>query len=736
MKDIEYYLLWFIRVGLGLLLLMPFIVTGSLFFPFITGKNFFFRIVVELLFGVWMALAVIAPQYRPRRSPMLIALCFFVGAITLATIFGADPYQSFWSNLERMEGLITHLHLLALFLVAGHAVRTKAEWAYAVYGIVGVGVIVTGHAILQYFGLMGIVGAYRPYATFGNSIYLAGYLIFSLFLSVLLCLRASRAVRSFMIALILLQGFAFFVAASRGAFIGFVVGVLSMLVVLAITHKKQRWYRIALGAGFGLVALLVVLIVVFSSSVFVQRIELFSRFASISIHDLKSDPRIMVWGMAIDGFLDRPLLGWGPENFLLPFAKFYNPALYGNEPWFDRTHNMFLEWLVAGGVIGFTAYLGDLSMVFWMLRRLVRSNNLTTAEAAVLAGMFLAYTIQNAFVFDNIISYTVVLMMYAFVHAMRVHHGVQERHTRISGKVAVPIIALICSLTVVYIVNIRPLQAARGVNDILIMLSRAESIDAVFAKLDMVAGLDTFATAEARERLADFAIEIAPRFQGKPSPEGKRFMEKAIEVLKQQAARQPLNPKYPLFLGRAQLTQALWTKTSLNDAEQSYAQTIKLAPSYVAAHIALAEHALFSNDLERARDIAKNIFNKAPQSENMFYDTLTMMVATQDVDGALYVIRRHTAANDKDPVANLFQSDRISNIVAQSPRVTDHKKRLVLLEELARWSKPNIDLYFALAQTYADMGNIERSKEYAYKAVEINPELKTQVDAFFKNRGK
>ena len=40
---------------------------GDLFFPFITGKNFFFRIVVEILFALWAAAAIFDKKYRPRQ---------------------------------------------------------------------------------------------------------------------------------------------------------------------------------------------------------------------------------------------------------------------------------------------------------------------------------------------------------------------------------------------------------------------------------------------------------------------------------------------------------------------------------------------------------------------------------------------------------------------------------------------------------------------------------------------
>src|SRR3989338_9056519 len=60
--------------GLFLIPLIPVIVAGGesftafffpdLLFPFITGKNFAFRIIIEIIFASWILLALLEPKYR------------------------------------------------------------------------------------------------------------------------------------------------------------------------------------------------------------------------------------------------------------------------------------------------------------------------------------------------------------------------------------------------------------------------------------------------------------------------------------------------------------------------------------------------------------------------------------------------------------------------------------------------------------------------------------------------
>ena len=77
-----------------------------------------------------------------------------------------------------------------------------------------------------------------------------------------------------------------------------------------------------------------------------------SRVFRYLITEQTTKSRFQIWGMAIEGFKENPLLGWGQDNFNLVFNKYYDSRLYDQEPFFDRAHNVFLDWLIAGGIVG------------------------------------------------------------------------------------------------------------------------------------------------------------------------------------------------------------------------------------------------------------------------------------------------------------------------------------------------------------------------------------------------
>jgi hypothetical protein len=104
MKDIAKGLVY------GGIFLVPFVVliiSNTMFFPFITGKNFTFRILVEVIFAAWIILAMYDAQYRPKFSWVLMSFATLLVVMFFANAFGVNPLQSFWSNFERMEGYVT-----------------------------------------------------------------------------------------------------------------------------------------------------------------------------------------------------------------------------------------------------------------------------------------------------------------------------------------------------------------------------------------------------------------------------------------------------------------------------------------------------------------------------------------------------------------------------------------------------------------------------------------------------
>jgi uncharacterized membrane protein len=179
-----------ILAGIFAIPFVPLIISSSLFFPFITGKAFAFRLIVEIILACYLILAVREPLYRPKFSWVLGALAVFLIAIGLADLLAVNPYKAFWSNFERMEGYITLLHLGAYFLVMGTMLKTQEIWNKLLMTSLGASLIMAIYSFLQIGGKIAInQGGVRVDGTLGNAAYLGIYMVFHIFFAALLYVR-------------------------------------------------------------------------------------------------------------------------------------------------------------------------------------------------------------------------------------------------------------------------------------------------------------------------------------------------------------------------------------------------------------------------------------------------------------------------------------------------------------------------------------------------------------------
>jgi hypothetical protein len=113
--------------GLFAVPLLTMYVVNDYFFPFITGKNFAFRIIVEVVFVAWGLLLLVDAKYRPKFSWLLSSFAGLIIIMFFANLFGQDPHMGFWSNYERMDGYITLIHVFLYTVVLGSVLRLKSS---------------------------------------------------------------------------------------------------------------------------------------------------------------------------------------------------------------------------------------------------------------------------------------------------------------------------------------------------------------------------------------------------------------------------------------------------------------------------------------------------------------------------------------------------------------------------------------------------------------------------------
>jgi O-antigen ligase len=515
MKDILKYSIW---IGIYALLIVPFIVANSMFFPYIVGKAFTFRIIVEILFGLWLIIAIKYKEFRPRFSWIFACAGVFTLVLLLADIFAVAPFKAFWSNFERMEGWVTIIHLFMYLLVAGSMFDTEKLWLWFLRANVLTGVILAVTSIDNSTEV-------RFAGPLGNPIYISVYFLFIFFFSLILWYKdvlvrhltdwsSFKKVFSIVLfyvypAVAILSFYAIY-RTSRGVLIGTIGGVLMAAILIALFEKERRVIKqISIGIIVAVVAVVLTFLSVRDTD-FVKNDPTLSRLAAVSWSNVSGQARQYVWPMAIKGFQEKPVLGWGQEGFNYVFNKYYDPRMYGQEQWFDRAHNAPLEFLIAGGFLGLLSYLALFGSALYLLW--FRKNHLSVTERALLTGLFAGYFFQGLFVFDNLVSYIMFFTTLAYVHSRlsenKALHQAMDREIGddYQNYILIPMVIVLVGVAI-YFVNVPAISANRTLIEALrnAQSGRLNESEDSFKK---ALSYQSLGGSEAREQLIPFAASV------------------------------------------------------------------------------------------------------------------------------------------------------------------------------------------------------------------------------------
>ena len=358
-----------IKFGIFLSLFTPLIVSKGTFFPFIFGKAIFFQVLIEILLVFWLIL-LFQGKINLRWTKLNLALLIYFLILILATFFGVDPIRSFWSTQERMTGTFNLLHFLGFFFIINSCLKTKKDQLLLLQISLLASFCVSGFSLLNWDKKSQLSGP------LGNPGFLAVFLLFNIFFAFYLIMKdKNKFLRAIYILITILNLVAFYFTKTYGAFAGLLFGIVTFLLSQIFFFSGKR-RQLAL---FFLIVLLISCTYLFFSQRFFQRIETKIRDRQIS------------WGVSWNAFLERPLFGWGPENYIYAWTKHFNPQYKGGF-WFDKAHCQPLEILVTTGIFGFLSYL---SIFFVAILNFFRKRNFTFLSLLV------AYFVTNLFWFDT-----------------------------------------------------------------------------------------------------------------------------------------------------------------------------------------------------------------------------------------------------------------------------------------------------------------------------------------------
>lgn len=442
-----------IKAGIYLAFLLPLVFTSRTMYPWHFGKTVLFQALVEIL----VALAVVYyfsrnVSFNPPAGGKggiggifkitildWLVLLFVVWQF-VAAVFGVNFTRSFWGDQQRAQGVFTLLHFAAFYFLLKYFFTTKKDWQWLGVWILIVAVI---SSILAWIGPHLAIFAnvidknIQLNGLIGNPLFFASYLIIPLFLGFAflggILSKLTPLIkggvggifkgiwrRPILIASIFLL-LTFLFAQSRGAFIGFMAGAFVVWLVFLFFGKNAKAKKIFLISGIALIFLAAGLYVFNQKSDYLKKnFPPLSRLFNISSKETTASTRLMAWQIALRAWRDKPILGWGPENYEDAFDRHYNPNFlkysFAETVW-DKPHSYPLEILSTSGVAGFLIYLAIIISAFVYLIKIIRRREDAGGRFGfiILIGALTAYVIQSSFAFETSNSLQLWMFLLAFI---------------------------------------------------------------------------------------------------------------------------------------------------------------------------------------------------------------------------------------------------------------------------------------------------------------------------------
>ena len=447
------------RAGLILLLAMPLVVTGETFFPFVVGKSVFGRVVIEAVFAMWLVAAILYPRQRLPRSWLLVAFGVYVIVNFASGIAGVSSQRSLWSTYERMQGTVDLIHWMMLAVVLVAAFRSISHWAL-LFGVnVMVSLLVALLGVAEHLDVSVPLFEYisrgegdRVSITLGNPTYVGAYMIVNAMIGLALlaysfnreparevsgAVRRRRrrdaatrrgvpwlvALRAVLVACIALDLWIVTLTGTRGATLGLAAGLIAFAVAyLAVGNVRAIKYAAA--AILAVVAVLVLALGPARGTPPVERLSesnvLVARLSSIGRDDGSIRSRLESVTIGLKAFAARPILGWGPENYIVPWGRYFEEDDRKSKT-FDHAHNKIIEEITTKGALGLVSYLSLWTIMLAVLYRRARTENAHLQLLVLLAGSALvAYFVQNLALFDTPATVLQFMLLFGFVVSLEV----------------------------------------------------------------------------------------------------------------------------------------------------------------------------------------------------------------------------------------------------------------------------------------------------------------------------
>ena len=400
------------------------------------------RVGVIAILATWIWDVVMnGGEIRYHRVYILIGI--FLAWVVITTVLSISPATAFLGKYRRYDGAWSYFLYALLFFLTIQYATSYVRVRQLAQALSFSSVIVAGYGLLQAipnpFGNAGegavanldplTWGALpfeplRSFSTYGNPNLLAGFLAFSIFITIGLLFSEDQAVwRRWYWFVLLLNSAVAVTAFSRSLWVAAAVS----LVLLAILMWRQRVRPEKDDYVFaGGLAAVVSAFIAYSLTRADAVMNFWTRIQTILEFDQGSGlTRFQIWEAAIVAIAERPIFGFGLDTFRLIFRHFAPPD-YAQAAGFrsvaDNAHNFPLQMATGIGIVGLILFY---AILFWLaylaIRKCLQVSEGQQREKMLFVGILCACVAYCVHLFFGLSLPAVSFLLWIFMGVFLLH---------------------------------------------------------------------------------------------------------------------------------------------------------------------------------------------------------------------------------------------------------------------------------------------------------------------------
>jgi O-antigen ligase/tetratricopeptide (TPR) repeat protein len=395
-------------VGLAVLCMklavVPLVFDPSADVPFVLPRTLLSHGLTYVLVGVLLALFVARGSLFLVRSWVHVLVLAFFGVSALATVFALNPIVALFGTHVRMLGLTTVADGVVTYFAVVHLVRQRRAVVALVLCLCGASLIMLAYEAIQLLGKDPFTWAntsQRPFSTLGQATTLGEFLTilsmggFALgLLTAVLPARLRAGLIAYSGLLLLAAG----LTGTRAAALGVAAAAGTFVIVIWTKHPSRRARQLGLISGLGAAALLTMLLLATPlgsrlTSIFDSPNITGTQDAVVGQLEPSTATRLAIYEIALRMVAERPVLGYGPDNFAVALPALRPEAAPPDvrQSVVTSTHSWIAAIATSSGVLGLAVFLAIIGSA---ARVLLRSEYSSLGVAALV--MVAAYLAAGA----------------------------------------------------------------------------------------------------------------------------------------------------------------------------------------------------------------------------------------------------------------------------------------------------------------------------------------------------